>query len=120
MNQQTVFNIDQASRAYFRLVAEQVPTAAELTGWLATLDSLHISRAECERLRSLGPVANWSAEPYYISFRGYVAENRCLEMVHYLAEHLSAADFTAWVDFHTAKDGELSEVLRVLSGVALK
>ncbi len=64
MNQQTVFNIDQASRAYFRLVAEQVPTTAELTGWLARLASVNISRVECERLRSLGPVANWSAEPY--------------------------------------------------------
>jgi hypothetical protein len=115
MNQRTAQNIHTASQAYFRLVAEQVPTEAELTAWLARMAAANVSRTECEHLRSLGPVANWSAEPHYISFRGYVAENRCLEMVNYLAEHLSMADFAAWVDFHTGKDGEPKEVLRVLS-----
>lgn len=115
MNQQTVFNIDQASRAYFQLVATQVPTEAELTNWLAKLASTGVSPTVCENLRLLGPVANWGVEPYCISFRDYVAENRRLEMVDYLAEHLSAFDFSAWVDFHSGKDGGPNEVLRALS-----
>ena len=115
MNPQTVLNIDQASRAYFRLVATQVPTDAELTNWLAKLATTGVGPAVCEELRRMGPVANWSAEPYFISFRDYVAEHRCLEMVDYLAEHLSADDFTAWVDFHSDEDGNPKQVLRVLA-----
>ena len=53
-----------------------------MTGWL---DTLHISQAVCEELRLLGPVANWSAEPYSSTYRTYVANHRSLHMVDYLA-----------------------------------
>lgn len=109
MNQQTRQNIYNASQAYFQLVASQIPTEAELTVWLDKLASLDISQAVREELRSMGPVPNWSAEPYYSSFRGFVAEHRNLQMVDYLAEHLSPPDFAAWVDFHG--DGPILGIL---------
>ena len=106
MNEQTRQNIHLASQAYFRLVASQIPTEAEMTGWL---DTLHISQAVREELRLLGPVANWSAEPYSSTYRTYVANHRSLHMVDYLAEHLSATDYAAWVE--VIGNGPILEIL---------
>ena len=89
--------IIKTHRAYIDLVEHLVPTVDELNDWLPTLRD--VAPAELEELRALGPRANWSAEPYAWGFRHYVTERRRVLLEEYMAKHLSAADFTAWVDF---------------------
>lgn len=90
-------HIANTQRAYIDLVEHLVPTSDELNDWLPTLCDM--APAELEELRALGPRANWSAEPYAGVFRHYVTERRRVLLEDYMAEHLSAADFAAWVDY---------------------
>lgn len=92
-------HIAKTQRAYLDLVERLVPTADELNDWLPTLRD--VAPAQLDELRALGPRANWSAEPYALVFRHYVTERRRVLLEDYMAEHLSAADFAAWVDYYS-------------------
>ncbi|WP_046243214.1 hypothetical protein [Hymenobacter terrenus] len=82
-------------QAYIDFVEHLVPTVDALNDWLPTLRD--VAPAHLEKLRALGPRANWSAEPYAGVFRHYVTERRRVLLEDYMAEHLSAADFAEWV-----------------------
>ena len=90
-------HIIKTQRAYLDLVEHLVPTSDELNDWLPTLRD--VAPAHLDELRALGPLANWSAEPYAGVFRHYVTERRRVLIEEYMAEHLSAADFAKWVGF---------------------
>jgi hypothetical protein len=92
-------HIANTQRAYLDLVEHLVPTSAELNDWLSTL--CDVAPAQLNKLRVMGPRANWSAEPYALVFRHYVTERRRVLLEDYMAEHLSTADFAAWVDYYS-------------------
>jgi predicted metalloprotease len=85
-------HITKTQRAYIDLVEHLVPTVDELNDWLPTLRD--VAPAQLDELRALGPRVNWSAEAYAGVFRHYVTERRHVLIEEYMAEYLSAADFT--------------------------
>ena len=102
-------SIIDASQGFLALVDGLQPTSEELNNWLITLA---VTPAEREQLRSMGPLANWSAQPHAWSFREFVTDRRGLFMVDYMAENLSSEDYSKWVDFHGRGEGT---VLRALA-----
>jgi hypothetical protein len=101
-------SVTNAQYAFLAKVEGLLPTNDELNNWLITLP---VSSIEREQIRALGPLANWTAQPYAWSFREYVTDRRALLMVDYMAEHLSIEDYAAWVDFHGQGEGKILRVL---------
>lgn len=81
---------------HHELVASLRPTQDELDGWLDTM-SLPVSKRK--EIQRQGPPADWNiSRPYTAKFRDYMLNQRKLQLVEYMAEHLSPEDYFSWLD----------------------